>query len=187
MQLMRREKLMLVILALLIALVAAYQARVKPAIERVATLERVLGPKNESLSALRARSAEYLALKDEIGRIREKIQKQTRDFDILSFIEDVGKKCGLSENIVYMNLETAPINDTYVGVSVEVKMENVALQEVTEFLLRLRSTEAMIGVKSLRIKLAREGGLLDVVAQVSTLSLTEAGSSASQVGAISRL
>ena len=174
MQLTRREKVLIIGAAALIGIFAAFQILVKPAIHRVETLKRVLDEKKETLRELRAKSEEYIALREELSGIRTKVASQRKDFGILSFLERAGKESGLAQSVAYMKPTNSPINDSYVETKVEIKLENVSLEQITQFLLRIQSSEALLGVGALRMrKAAKVPELLDAVVEISTLGVAE--------------
>ena len=172
-----REKYLVVAGVGLVALVVAAQVFLKPAARRLETLRRVIPQKEADLAQLRAGRAEYLALKSDIQGMRETVGRQEDDFRILSFLEQAQNECGLRRNVAYMKPSTVAAADgTYVETRVEVKLQEVNLQQITRFLLRIESDDSVIGVKSLRIVTApRKPTLLDAEMEVATLSPTHGG------------
>ena len=176
MQLTRREKRVVLIAAALLIMFAVFHMVVRPAMHRVQTLRRVLKQKRGDLARLRAKSREYVALRDELAEMRSKIARQGKSFRILSFLEGVGKSCGLTQHIAYMKPTTSAVGGTYQATNVEIKFENVSLEQITQFLIRVESSEALIGVKSVHItKATKSPAYLDVVLDLSTLARVNAG------------
>ena len=162
--------------AILLALFAVYHLRARPTVNRIETLKRVLPRKEKNLQDLRLKSEEYIALQDELSRMREKIANQPKEFGILTYLERLAKESGLEKNVAQMKPSTAPIGDSYVETAVEIKIENVTLAQITRFLLRMETPEALIGVKALHIRSSRKTpGLLNADVQVATLALTGKG------------
>lgn len=175
MRLSQREKQMLIGGVVLLILFVAFQAAVKPAMGRLETLRRVVPEKQEMLRQLRSRSEEYLALEREISRLRDRISSQPNNFAILSFLEGIERECGLAKNVAYMKpATTTSANNAYVETRVEVKLENVSLQQVTRFLLRIESDKAPIGVKALHVRsAAKTPASLDAIVQLTSLALAD--------------
>ena len=169
MRMARREKLLLAAGGALLLLALGYQLVVKPALRRVQTLERVRGPKAASLAQLRALSRDYVSLKDQIERVRLKIEQQPEGFGVLSFLEGATEQCGIADKVSYMQPSTAPLDEHYVEHAVEVKVEGVTLAQLVRFLVAVPSAEAVLGVKSLRIQVAADPNLLDAVVVVTAL------------------
>ena len=173
MRLSQREKQMVISGIALLVLFVLFQAVVKPAVGRLETLGRVVPDKQETLTQLHSKSEEYLALQQEIGHLRDRISSQRNDFAILSFLEDIEKECGLVKNVVGLKPATTTYaNNLYVERSVEIKLENVSLQQITQFLLRIESDKASVGVKALHMRTAvKNSALLDATIQFTTLTL----------------
>jgi len=171
MMLSAREKHLVAAGVTLVALVVAVQVFVRPAARRLETLRRVVPQKEQDLAQLKANSAEYLALKSDIQGMRETVGRHEGDFHILSFLEQVQNECGLRRNVAYMKPSTVAAADgTYVETRVEAKLQEVTLQQITKFLLRIESDGSAIGVKSLRIiTTPRKPTLLDAEMEVATL------------------
>jgi len=163
---------MIVAGAILLGMFALYHLKVRPAVNRIETLKRVLPLKEKNLRDLRLKSEEYTALQGELGRMRKKIENQPKDFGILTYLERQAKESRLEKNVAQMKPSTAPVGDSYIETAVEIKFENVTLEQITRFLLRMETSEGLIGVKAVHIRSSRKTrGLLNADVQVATLAL----------------
>ncbi len=171
MRMARRERIMVALMAVAIALGGGFKLFIEPAMDRVAMLERTRGPRQQELRKLEEKSREYLALQERIGRLRRKVEQQPEGFAILSFLERLGQECGLADRVVNMRPTTMPVREGYAETTVAVSMEQVSLEQITRFLLGVESAEALIGVKSIEIRTARrDRRYLDADVQVATLA-----------------
>jgi len=169
-----REKRVVIGGSAALALLIAFQAVLRPALDRIETLKRVVPVKQAELTRLRSGVAEYAALRGEVKRLRGRIAGQRKDFGVLTFLEGVQKACGLADRVAYMKPATVASSDSaYVETRVEIKIENVSLRKLTLFLARIDSNEALVGVRSLHIRTAAKESALDAVVRVT--SLTPAG------------
>ncbi len=175
MPLARREKLVLIGAGLLLVLVVLYQALARPAMQRIKTLERLREPRGEALDELQALSRRYAELKAKLRLLRRRVEDQPQNFSIPSFLERMAKECGVADNVDYMRPSRTPLDEKYVETAVEAKMEKLTLEQVIEFLLKVHSTDALVGVKELELKKTRDGKRLDMTVRVSTLSRAEDG------------
>jgi len=174
MSLTRREKQIVIGGIICLGLLMAFQVFVRPALSRVRTLRRVVTEKREILSDLQTKSEEYYALRDQFERIRLTIEHQQKDRKMLSFIERMQRDCGLMQNVVDMTPTTTAISDVYEKTSVEVKYGAVTLDQIIQFLLKIESSELLIGIRSLEIKRGIQNpDLLDVVIQLVSVSNIE--------------
>ncbi len=174
MDLTKREKQFAIAGTVFLGLIIAFQALVRPALSRVRMLRRIVAEKRETLSELYTKSEEYNALRSQLEQIRLTIKHQQRGRQILSFIERVQKDCGLMQKVVYMTPTTTAISDIYEKTSVEVKFAEVTLDQIIQFLLKIESSELLVGVRSLDIKCGVQNpALLDAVIQVVSVSTIE--------------
>ena len=174
MALTQREKQFAIGGAVLLGLIIAFQILVQPTLHRVRTLKRIVAEKQEILGELRAKSKEYNALRSQLEQIRLTIERQQRGRQMLSLIERVQKDCGLMQKVVYMTPTTTAISDMYEKTNVEVKFGAVTLDQIIQFLLKIESSQLVVGVRSLEIKCGvQNSALLDAVIQVANVSTIE--------------
>jgi len=174
MVLTQREKQVIIGGAAFLVLIIAFQILVRPTLHRVRVLKRVVTEKQETLGELRAKSKEYNALRSQLEQIHLTIEGQRRGRQMLSLIERVQKDCGLMQKVVYMTPTTTAISDMYEKTNVEVKFGAVTLDQIIPFLLKIESSQLLVGVRSLEIKCGVQNpALLDAVIQVVSLSTIE--------------
>lgn len=157
--------------AVLLVLIVAFQVFVRPAISRVRTLRRVLSDKRQVLGELRAKSEEYNVISRELEKIRLEMGRQPEGRKILSFVERIQKDCGLMQKVVYMKPSTMTVNDVYEETTIEIKLQSITLDQLTQFLLKIESSELTIGIRTLDIKRGvRDSRLLDTIVKLVSLS-----------------
>ncbi len=171
MNLTRREKQTIAAGAVLFGLIIAFQIFVRPAIERVRTLRRVVSDKQQLLGELRAKSQMYKAVSRELEKIQLEMQRQPEGRKILSFVERIQKESGLMQKVVYMKPSTMTVNDIYERTTIEIKLQNITLDQLIRFLLKIESSELTIGIRTLEIKRGlTDSGLLDTTIQLVSIS-----------------
>ena len=174
MRLTQREKQFAVGGTVLLGLFVAFQVFVRPALSRVRMLRAVVAEKRETLNKLHSKSKGYDALRSRLEQIRLTIEGQQRGRQMLSLVERVQKDCGLMQKVVYMTPSTTAISDLYEKTNVEVKFGAVTLDQIIQFLLKIESSELLVGVTSLDIKCGVQNpALLDAVIQVASVSAIE--------------
>jgi type II secretory pathway component PulM len=158
-----------------IALVwVSYAFALRPAIERINTLKRVIPENEKKLEELKIKSEQYLALSKALGNVKNiKIQNQ-KDFELVAFLESNCKDSGLAKKVVTMKQEVLPVDSKYSEIVAEIQLENITLQQLVEFLLKADSPNQPLWVKSLYITKADTGGLFGVVLQLSSFKLNPA-------------
>ncbi len=171
MNLTQREKQIMAAGAVLLVLIVAFQIFVRPAIRRMRTLRRVLSDKRQVLGELLAKSQEYNAISRELEKIRLEMGRQPEERKILSSVERIQKDCGLMQKVVYMKPSTMTVNDVYEETTIEIKLQSITLDQLTQFLLKIESSELTIGIRALDIKRGvRDSSLLDTIVQLVSLS-----------------
>ena len=174
MSITRREKQFALCGIVCLGILLAFQVLVKPALARTKTLERVVSEKREILSDLQAKSLEYNSLKEKLEKIHTKMKSQQKDKKILSSIDRIQKDCGLTQNIVNITPASVSINESYEKNNVEVKYGSVTLDQVIQFVLKIDSSDLLMGIKSLEIKHnPKNPALLDASFQLVSVSSTD--------------
>ena len=172
MKLTKREKQTIAAGAVFLGLIVAFQVFVRPAIGRVRTLRRVVSDKQQLLAELRAKSEQYKNVSRELEKIRLEMARQPEERKILSFVERIQKDSGLMQKVVYMKPSTMTVKDVYEQITIEIRLQNITLDQLIRFLLKIESSELTIGIRTLEIKRGlRDSGLLDTTIQLVSLSL----------------
>lgn len=151
-RLARREKLLAVGLVIFVGIWLLFAIGVKPALARIETLNRVISEKQQELEKIRTKSKEYNFLRDGIDDLRTKIASQPDNFELMLFLESLIAECGLSSNVYKMDKQELPLDSSYYETIVEIRFENISLNQLVNFLVRLESSRVLAKTKSLYIK-----------------------------------
>jgi len=173
-RLTRREKLSAVALATLVGGLVLFTFAVKPAIERTETLRRVISEKQDELQKLRSRSNEYIFLRDSLDNLRTKAASQEKEFELLPFLESLIREHGLAKKVATMKQQVLQIGPSHSETVVEVRLENLALRQLVDFLRTVESSKALARIKSLYIKKnVANTDLLDSVVEIHNPQWTQ--------------
>jgi hypothetical protein len=157
--------------AIFLGLLMISQVLVRPTMDRISTLRRVVTDKRANLSQLQAKSQEYQLLKTEVARLRAVIEQQGGGRRILSTLERIREDCGLSDNVVSLKPTTTAINDEYQETTIEVRLDGITLAQLIQFLSQIDSLELAGGIRALEVRHAdRSPNLLKATVQVATVS-----------------
>jgi type II secretory pathway component PulM len=160
-------------LAAVIAAVAFTAFCVAPAIERINTLNRVLPEKQMILQDLKAKSGEYLTLQAGLDNLEKQSAPDGKEFELPAFLESMTNELGMAQKVAQMKRQILQLDPKCAEVIVEVKLENIMLKQLVEFLLKTKSTGRFLQVKNLYIEQSRtDPALLDAVIQISTLTIS---------------
>ncbi len=173
-RLTRREKLLAGGFVIFAAAWLLFTVGVKPALGRIETLNRVISEKQQELEKLRTRSKEYILLRDSLNDLHTKVASQQKNFELLPLLESLIAKCGLSENVSTMNQQELPIDSNYSETVVEIRLENLSLNQLVDFLYKIESSQVLARTKSLYIKRnPANKNLLDSVIEIHNAKLIQ--------------
>jgi len=173
-RLTRREKLLAIALAILAGGLVLFTFAVKPAIERTETLRRVIFEKEDELQKLRAGSNEYIFLRDSLDNLRTKVASQEKGFELLPFLESLIREHGLAKKVATMKQQVLQLGPSHSETIVEVRLENLTLKQLVDFLRKVESSEVLARIKSLYIKKnLTNTDLLDSVVEIHNPRLTQ--------------
>jgi len=147
-----REKLLIVASVVVAAVWILFAFTMKPVIARMETLKRTIPGKQSELAKLRARSADYVLLRDSLTNLQAKVASQDKEFELLPFLESLIGQSGLAEKVSKMKPYTVALGSNYREIIVEIKLDNVTLSQLVDFLCKVQSSNALVEAKTLHIK-----------------------------------
>jgi type II secretory pathway component PulM len=152
MRLTYREHVLIAGGVVLMAGWALFAFGIRPALERIETLNRVIPEKESELERLRIDAREYVALREEMEGLHAKIASQEKTFELLPFIESLVQECGLAQNVLAIEPVASQPEGDYQEIVVEIEMENVTLRQLCDFLWKVRSSKVVTSAKRIYIK-----------------------------------
>ena len=169
-----REKLMIIAGGVAVALLLFYRFGLSPAFERLRALDRLVAIKEREAHELRSLRETYVAQKRLMEEVNQSLAQRGQDFAIFSFLEDLATKTGIKDNIMYMKPALTTPGELFRESSVEMRLEGIALQQLTRYLYDIERAPQLLRVRRMQIKpRAADPDLLDVTFQVSTFYLQE--------------
>ena len=174
MRLTRREKLLAFSMGVLIITWGIFSLAVSPVLDRIKTLNRVLPEKQSELEQIRFKADNLIALNAGIESLRSKVSSQDKSFELLPHVESVLKECGLSQNRETFNKQEKDISTDYREIVVEIKLKKLTYRQILDFLIKLKSSKAVTGIKRLHIrKNHTDADFLDSDLEISSLKLLQ--------------
>jgi general secretion pathway protein M len=104
------------------------------------------------LKEMHALSSEYRALQGGSLDIKTALARRPGDFTLFSFLESEAGKAGVKSNIKYMKPSTSVDTGPYTESSVEMKLENITLKQLVEYLHLVESRKYLVSVKRISVK-----------------------------------
>ena len=171
-----REKAIVGVGAFAVAAFAAFVAFVRPALQDVETLRRVLPERRQTLAELEEKASELAALRESLVDIRQQTQRIDRDFGLMAYLESIQKEAGIEDHVGLVRPSTVPLNDQYDERVVDMRLEGVSLAEIVRFLEKIEAAEAPL--QASEVTLRRQPGrqdTLNATVQIRMLALAEGG------------
>lgn len=173
MQISPRERFLGIGLIAALVAWAIWTMAVKPARERIRTLERILPEKQAQLHDLQAKSVEYAAMERDFRGLRTKLASQDPGFDLPSFLEATIERHKLAGHLSKMQPETGQSQPGYSETVVTIEMQDVTLRQLLSFLTAVEAADAVVQVGSLHIRRdATNEALLDSTLAIYSPHLT---------------
>jgi len=164
----QRDQRMLIALGAFILLMILYLS-VDSVLQKYDKLEGKIVKKRKEVEDLTLLREQYMEAHKQLAGIKTKLDKMEKGFSVLSFIEDLANKQNIRENIGSVKPKTIPLNDDYDESIVELKVDNVSLSELVDFIYKIENSGHLLKVKRLRIKTRYDNrDLLNVTLQVTT-------------------
>lgn len=167
----RREKHIIYGAGCLLGLLIIIQFVIAPFFESKNRMQRNLQTKKSELEEMRGLQAEYNALKEKLQLSEISLGKRDKGFTLFSFMDQLAGQAGIKDRISYMKpSNTLQKNSSYKISRVEMKLDNITLEQLSTYLYGIETSANMVMVKKLSItKEEKNDGLINVVLQVETL------------------
>jgi len=152
-KLSRREQIFSAMGGISVIFLLGYFLGVSPLLEKMKTVDRLILKKEKELQEIVILKKEYDELKGKLRGIEQKLKQQKRDFSLLSFLESTANTAQIRKKISSMRPQPLTTEDkSFQEDSVEVRVENVSLSQVVEFLKAIESSPVYLRVKQIRLK-----------------------------------
>ncbi len=138
-------------------------------LDRMKGLDRLIRQKEQTLVELARIRTEYALLSRQMSTVDDRIQKDQGRFSLLSYLESLSNTTQIRTRIAYMRPQPGMATDQYRETSVEMKVENVTLDQAVRFLSSIEQAPHVLKIKNLHFKTRfANPQFLDVTFLVST-------------------
>lgn len=169
-QLSIRDQLILLAGGLFVTGVLVYQLLLSPYLDARTRLQSSLERKRAELTDIQRLSEEYAALQAQEGGLKALLDKRDAGFTLFAFLEKQAENAGVKEKVKYMKPSLIESDGGLRESVVEMRLEGVTLELLTEFLRLTESETNVVSVRRLSIQAnSKEAGFLDAVLQIVTL------------------
>jgi len=166
-----RDKRALVVGILILGIVLLFFGWISPRLERIKRLDRAIASETRRLEQVRGLFQAVSELNEREARIQEQMRKRIMDVtSVASAVESLAKETSVMEQVQYLKPEQAKVSEQFREASVALKMVEVTLPKLVEFLYRVESSERVLRVKNLQVRLnPKDNSKLDVSLVIFTL------------------
>jgi general secretion pathway protein M len=167
----KREKITVYAAGVLIAVFILIQLIIVPVFEKRNDLRGQLSAKRNILLEINDLHKEYLAMQQKAEISRQGFEKRAPGFTLFSFLDQLAGNTGVKNKISYMKPSSSVVEGSGLKISrVEMKIQEINLNDLTAYLYGIESSENMVVVKQLTITKSGQGpGLLSALLRVETI------------------
>jgi general secretion pathway protein M len=140
----------------LLVLFLVVQLALIPFIDAKEQARRSVMANEKVLEEMYALSAEYRAMEGGSLDIKEALTRRPKDFTLFSFLEKQAGQAGVKQNIQYMKPSTSVEAGPYTESSVEMKLDQITLKQLVEYLHLVESRKYLVSVKRISVKQTKE-------------------------------
>lgn len=142
-----------------------------PAVDKKKELTRILEIRKEALTEIRKLQKQYQQISWNMDSQKDVIAARDKEFSLFSFLDQQAQKSGVKQKVAYMQ----PFNQesdqaAYSIAKVKLKLNDLGLKELVEFLSRVESGQNGVFVTSLSLSKTGTGqDLLEAIIETRTV------------------
>lgn len=168
-RLQKREKRVLLAGLIFVLGFLILQLAVLPYMDARERLGASLRKNEKELVDIQLLRQEYLELKSKQSDIRSRLGKRAEGFSLFSFLEEKTTAINIKDRVTYMKPSRNEVDDGLTESIVEMKIEEIGLKQLVDFLAVIESRENVVAVQRISIQeSSQREGLLDTVVRIMT-------------------
>ncbi len=151
MKIEKKEKRIIIIAGTIAALLLSYEFIVSPFLEKIDRHGAAIGKKEKELASIKGLKEEYLSLSQKKKELDAKAKAKTGS--ALTELENIALRTNIKKNISSIKpqlSQSAP--EGYKETTVEIRIENVTLYELVNYLTMAENSQQPMRIKRLNIK-----------------------------------
>jgi general secretion pathway protein M len=167
----RRDRLVLAIGGGFVLLFLIFQFGIFPLLDGRDRLKKGVAAREKGLVEMRDLQVRYRELHGKANALQEQLGGREAGFSLFSFLEQMAAQSEVKKNIAYMKpSETADDKGPFKEVLVEIKLQDVSLKQLVDFLQLIEAPDKIVALKRFSIQEGKkETATLDVIMQVVSL------------------
>lgn len=169
----KRERYAIMIGVGVFSIFLIVQFIIDPVFSAAEQKKNTLQTKAAMLKQMRQWQAEYDSLTQRANVSQSRFRDREKGFTLFSFLDRLTKEAGIKERLTYMKpSKKAQKNSPYKLSRVEMKLDAITLEQLTNFLYGVETSQNMVDIKKISIsKKDKKQGLITAVLQVETMEI----------------
>ncbi|MEJ2164447.1 MAG: type II secretion system protein GspM [Desulfobacterales bacterium] len=169
----KRERYAIIAAIGVVGIFLIAQLIIGPFLSRTEQKQNMLRAKAGIVEQMRQMQAEYESLTQKANISESRFRNRQGGFTLFSFLDRLAGETGIKDRISYMKpSKKIDKNSPYKISSVEMKLEAITLEQLTNYLYGVETSENMVDVQKISIsKKDIKEGLITAVLQVETVEL----------------
>lgn len=166
----RREQMFLVLGGCFVLVFLVFLLLIEPVFQKREQLGSKITEKRQDLAEMKLMRRELQQLRSRSEEAEQRFSRRPEDFTLFSFMDRLAGETGIKDNISYMKPGSSRDESSGLKtVSVELKIEDVTLEQLTSYLYQIETSNSMVRIEKLSIsRQGEEESLLSVVMQAKT-------------------
>jgi general secretion pathway protein M len=148
----RREKLSILAGTSAVVIFIVVQFCVVPLLNGKAKMRRSIQTNERMLKEIIELRTDYCSFKDSADTVGAALMQRNKNFTLFSFLERQAGRAGVKANIAYMKPSTATEAGPFKESIVEMKLEDITLKQIIDYLYFIESPKDLVRIKRISIK-----------------------------------
>ena len=169
----KRERYAIMIAVGVVGIFLIVQLIIEPIFSKTEQKKKNLQTKSVMLEQMRQWQAQYDGLTQKANLSKSHFRNRQKGFTLYSFLNQLAGEAEIKDRITNMKpTKKAQKNSPYKLSQVEMKLDAITLEQLTNYLYRVETSKNMVEIKKISIsKKDKKQGLITAVLQVETVEL----------------
>ena len=169
----KRERYAIMIGAGVLGIFLIVQFIIEPIFSKTEQKKKNLQTKSVMLEQMRQWQVEYDSLTQKVTISQSRFGKRQKGFTLYAFLNRLAGETGIKDRITNMKpTKKVQKNSPYKLSRVEMKLDAITLEQLTNYLYKVETSKNMVDVKKISIsKKDKKQGLITAVMQVETVEI----------------
>ncbi|MCP3871741.1 MAG: general secretion pathway protein GspM [Desulfobacteraceae bacterium] len=167
----KREKNILIFGITFLALFFGFQLGIVPFYENRENLTRILNEKQTAIGEMLQLQEQFNSVSNNKDISTQVLERRKKDFSLFSFLDSQAQQSGVKGNVAYMKPYSKKLeNSSYTLSTVKLKLTQVYLKELIDFIFHIESSQNGVSITSLSLsKAGKDKSTLDAIIETQTL------------------